>query len=248
MTSCIRYAEVVSALGAKDDDEFVTWFGKNKPTHDRELIAQELHQLLLEGSLKAHRTDRKAKWSSPEFCPTIEEIWTEFEQNTDLPLLYYNLTPEGGSRWEATSKADWSKFVEIRESSRDWPPLRSYYRATSANHLSIGQDLREERFNGKAFQYETARWSLIRNWQATYWKTLPLVCRLTGILVRVAPEPLFHPWSRRRFDWYTDPWAEPSTYPRIAVPEPGQPIPKVPPPSWGFDIHGWQWNEDLFEE
>lgn len=224
LNSCSLHEESIRALGW-DDLNFVTWFGRYRPTSDLAELANVLMSLFLRGDLTSSWDSDGEDWKQHSFCPSRTEVDSVISRTPSQRDLWYYLTPQGGARWETAANPDWSKYVEARWKPYDEDCVRFEYQATSTEYEAVGIDVREEWFCGRSFKFDTARWCIIRGWKATYWKTVPLAYRLTGAMIQVAPEPSTF-WLRRRYTWYTDPWQEPWARPPIPVPAPDQPFPE----------------------
>ena len=156
----------------------------------RGLSAEEavalFHQMFVGGDLLAilHRdldqirggtVFEKLLSPNPFFIPSPEAVKTAqlFENPGETSLLYL-MGPRGAARWEAFTKADWSRYIlDEGEYSPDGKRI----------HTLAGQRERVEFALDRFFPEETRvfgteQWTTSTPWDATYWKRLP-----TGVVV-----------------------------------------------------------------
>jgi hypothetical protein len=95
----------------------------------------------------------------------------------ELGAVYY-LTPKGGSRWESVANPDWSHYISmlsgLNESVGTW----------NTELISSDQQFLEKFFTVDEHVSTvvhidgTEVWDVLKPWQATYWKILPLGYRV----------------------------------------------------------------------
>lgn len=146
---------------------------------------------------------------------TDEELFANLQpvdnaSQADAP--YYALTPAGGARWEAAAEADWSRFFkrEYPGDSGDWSEGPRVLTAGSPVRLRelldhLAEFLFTEVVPGSVIE------DVVRPWQATHWKTLPVGYRAHYRAKRSepswAPQPPDRKATYRAFAaWYRYSW------------------------------------------
>jgi hypothetical protein len=115
-----------------------------------------------------------------EFVPTRPDIVAGL---TGQVRLFYGLTAQGGARWEALARPEWSLYIDVGY----WTD------ATSGEKIAVGEIIAQEQHAVEQFRAalyahyvdpdstihsDSERWDLVVPWCATYWKTLPQGYRL----------------------------------------------------------------------
>ena len=140
----------------------------NRRTHRLEVreLAPMLASLCEAGLIRVKHMETDA------LARTLPEIESAFAMSSCKPGRYsgfwYHLTPEGGAVWESLTRPDWSRYC-----TGAWEPGQSCLEAGSRERL-------EEELTWQAADPWSVRvpgsdeWTVLRPWEATYWKTLPV--------------------------------------------------------------------------
>src|ERR1051325_9516623 len=143
----------------------------NKRSHglDRDELIDVLGRLFRRGDLLAKRMEKSV--SKGFFIPTP----TEIEEALDGRLIcFYGLTLQGGARWEEVSQPRWERYIS------DWV----YAEPREGEIIASDRDLVEHYDSLSHHDSEISvipgskQWDVLRPWQATYWKELPVGHRL----------------------------------------------------------------------
>ena len=120
-------------------------------------------------------------FSGPPVVPDVERASRQFEPTSDWPptegqCLVYRLSSQGADLWEHLARPDWSKFLvsSVGEHSNQWT-LTGTDRDLVKTWRTTGSKI------GGGFPVPlegTEEWEILKPWKATYWKILPLGCRL----------------------------------------------------------------------
>jgi hypothetical protein len=123
-----------------------------------DLIAERLEQNHLTGEFVPSRPDLVAGLSG--------QVW-----------LYYGLTGQGGARWEAFARPDWSRYIDA-----------SYWTDTTDGDIEVGEIVAQDKHAVEQYlaalyahyvnptytiHPDSEHWDLLIPWDVTYWKTLP---------------------------------------------------------------------------
>lgn len=84
--------------------------------------------------------------------------------------MYYGLSERGGGRWEAHAVPDWDRYLEasFRFNPEEGTTV-SGTRDLMEQWLSAQRDLNQWKPIA-----DSIRWDVLRPWQATYWKSVPV--------------------------------------------------------------------------
>jgi hypothetical protein len=186
---------------------------KHELTHNE--LLNTLEQLFQSGDIiAAYWQVEREPFSDFQFIPTKEEIESGLEGNQSANLGY-QLTAQGGEKWESISNPNWELYYtpvypeEIikgeqcfmggsRKILEEFLMFRLAHPFQSVNISSI-------------------KWEILEHWEATYWKTLPLGYQLSYSSENIpyssqedsikdsAFSRLFFDWKDRN-KWYTDPF------------------------------------------
>jgi hypothetical protein len=115
--------------------------------------------------------------------------------DSNLEPVVYGLTPAGGARWETTAEADWSRFYEGFSHEAGGSEDQRVLTAGSLARLHELLDhhtgfLYEEIVAGSVIE------DIVRPWEATYWKTLPVGFRVRCWVKSTEPH-----WAPQPPDW-----------------------------------------------
>ena len=173
----------IDALATRDGVAFTLnrkWHGLSF-----DALVNTLYGLFQKGDLIAGRL-QKQTWLG-EFVPTRDEIIAglsyipPYRQKESLALsgrgeeLYYWLTAQGGTHWEAISSPEWSRYVEaFYFADPDEGTIIASNQALAEKYFSLVHHL----CSGTVAIAGSERWDVLEPWQATYWKTLPSGCRV----------------------------------------------------------------------
>lgn len=175
--------------------------GFNKRSHglNRDELIEVLGHLFQRGDLLAKLIEKSV--SAGFFIPTQTEIEDAFDGRL---TCFYGLTLQGGARWEEVAQPHWERYIsdfvyaEPREgqiigSDRD---LVEQYDSMSQHNSDI------------SVIPGSKHWDVLRPWQATYWKELPVGHRLRFKYEWVgrSPEPTdpkISEWFKEIHNWYT---------------------------------------------
>jgi len=179
----------------------------NKRDHDlnRDELMSVLNRLFRRGDLLAQRMERAVE--KEVFIPTETEIEAALNRRLDC---IYGLTLQGGARWEEVSQPHWERYI-----------YDSVYAEPQEGEI-IGSDRALVEQYDSLIHYDSEisvvpgskRWDVLRPWQATYWKELPVGHRLRFKYewVKRSPErtdPKIWEWFKDIRNWYT-PYTESS--------------------------------------
>ena len=178
----------------------------NKPGHgmDRRLLQAALTVLTERGLINLYHFRSNSNETQPA---TVREIASGLSGESRAAHLYYNLSAEGGATWEAFACPKWDRFVDQATSYED--DGTELHVAFASNRTLLQRIFDGLNYVGVFPKPETVRWTEVSPWQATYWKELPVGCRVE---FKSAPQesinwddvPLSYYWiSRPR--WYS--WA-----------------------------------------
>jgi hypothetical protein len=145
------------------------FFGK--PSHglpDDRLLALLL-ELMDRGDIVALDENRN------RVRPAAESIRLEMRYRSPQErkrCLAYQLTDQGGARWESVARPDWARFVSVSESTdgdgrEETIEVTAQRRDLVARYVDLIYLRPQTRIAG------SEEWQLIEPWQATYWKRLP---------------------------------------------------------------------------
>ena len=197
LDSVVESRDSLAMLVSKDIE---TAFNKRSHGLTRDQLINVLERLFLGGDLLAQRMEK----SGPKefFIPTRTEIEEAFSGRV---LCFYGLTSQGGARWEEVSQPHWERYIcdsvygepregEIIGSDRD---LVEQCDSLSRHYSEI------------SVVAGSKHWDVLRPWQATYWKELPVGHRLRFKYewVERTPEqktdPKIWEWFKEIHNWYT---------------------------------------------
>jgi hypothetical protein len=135
------------------------------------------------------------------FIPTQAEIEDAFDGRLNC---FYGLTLQGGTRWEEVSQPRWERYISASV----------YAEPREGNIIGSDRDLVEQYDSLSQHAFEISvipgskRWDVLRPWQATYWKELPVGHRLSFKYEWVPrppepPDPKISEWFKAIHNWYT---------------------------------------------
>jgi hypothetical protein len=154
---------------------------------------------------------------TPSAILTVAEILAHLDGKLRAS---YELTPQGGTRWESAAHADWNRYFlwfnnnKIVESELfEW------------ELIGVDRQLIESLLSNSGYIYSdfpvpgTEVWDVLELWQPTYWKTLPLAhrvryqakdCKVDNIRSKSPPDwyeayEQAQEWYPEIKKWYTDP-------------------------------------------
>lgn len=157
-------------IASEDRPSLDSFLGNRRiPPHTFEELTLAFVELFGRGDAVAS-ISRSPQWSVPwkrsrPFVPTRDEIEAGLRGGFDL---VYELTSQGGSRWEAAVQADWSLY----RSSREHGSFR-WSEALSRERLEFGIEV--DRAYGCI--EGGVRWKELRPWRPVYWKEFPVAYR-----------------------------------------------------------------------
>ena len=137
----------------------------NKRDHglSRDELITLLNRLFQRGDLLARRMGKGVE--KQRFTPTQTDIQEALSGRLDCS---YGLTLQGGARWEDVSKPQWERYLT------DW-----VYADPREGEI-VGSDVRMVKkcvslsVPGVSVVPGSKHWDVLKPWQATYWKVLPL--------------------------------------------------------------------------
>jgi hypothetical protein len=174
----------------------------NKRHHGlkRHELVSVLNRLFQRGDLLAKR--KEGSISNGFFVPAQIEI----EEALDGRLnCFYGLTSQGGARWEEVSQPHWERYIS------DWV----YAEPQEGEIIGSDRDLVEQYDSLSQYDSDISvvpgskHWDVLRPWQATYWKELPVGHRLRFKYewLERTPEsktdPKISEWFKKIHNWYT---------------------------------------------
>lgn len=197
LDSVVESLDSLAMLVSKDIE---TAFNKRSHGLTRDQLLNVLERLFLGGDLLAHRMEK----SGPKefFIPTRTEIEEAFSGRV---LCFYGLTSQGGARWEQVSQPHWDRYI------------RASVYAEPRDGEVIGSDLDLVEQYDSLSRYDSdisvvpgsEHWDVLRPWQATYWKELPVGHRLSykyewvGRPPEQRTDPKIAAWFKEIHNWYT---------------------------------------------
>ena len=137
---------------------------------NRDELMSVLNRLFRQGDLLAQPMRQSSE--KEVFIPTESEIEAAFSHRLNC---CYGLTLQGGARWEAVSQPRWERYVYNTV----------YFEPQKGEIIASDRDLVEQFDSLTQHDSDTAivpgsrRWDVLRPWQATYWKELPVGHRLS---------------------------------------------------------------------
>lgn len=151
----IRYWWPLYGLDAADIESEA-----NKPSHNlsHAEVVDVLHHLFLSGDLTAYRLEKFGAEPSPHFVPTPSEIELGLVGEDNI---FFGLTAQGGTRWEAASKPNWGIFIH------------NFSRGQNYAIISADRGIVQQWLETEIQPIVSSEWSILTPWQATYWKPLP---------------------------------------------------------------------------
>ena len=174
----------------------------NKQGHglNRDELISVLDRLFQRGDLFAERKEKSV--SKGFFIPTQTEIEEAFDGRL---RCFYGLTSQGGARWEEVSQPHWERYIV------------DYIYAEPQEGAIIGSDRDLVEQYDSLSQHDSdvsivpgsKHWDVLRPWQATYWKELPVGHRLRFKYEWVErplvskTDPKISEWLRGIHNWYT---------------------------------------------
>lgn len=232
LAAVVRDTEPLHALTSREDVEF----GMNLPWHG--LRPDELSSSLL---FLFHRGDihigylEQYTLLKPEDKVTKENILsaliaTPISSPDSEIALYYWLSAQGGSRWEAMVSPNWSRYLDdsicFEPDERQLKELHPEL-VVAFEHTHIDVGIQEYTCIDRAYiqhYYQwwtkdvgfqvvpgTERWQRITPWQATYWKTLAHGYKLQCLVTEAASETEYphrnYEAAYEHYQWYGNPFA-----------------------------------------
>jgi hypothetical protein len=174
----------------------------NKRDHglSRDELITVLNHLFQRGDLLARLREKSVKKET--FRPTRTEIEEALSGRLDC---FYGLTSQGGARWEEVSNPQWERY------------LTAWVSADPNEGEIVGSDLRMVKKYDSLSDYHlgvavvpgSKRWDVLRPWQATYWKQLPLGHRVRFSFYAWQERPPgkddreLYEWLKEVHNWYT---------------------------------------------
>jgi hypothetical protein len=142
----------------------------NKPSHrlNRRQLFTVLRSQFDRGYFIAHQESRG------DFIPTDDELCSSLERvpiNRRETSICYGLTAAGGRLWEGCVSPRWDRYI-CEAYADDDGEIRA------ADKHVVTEYLRTLPHVGIDICPESIAWASLTPWPATYWKTLPLGCRV----------------------------------------------------------------------
>jgi hypothetical protein len=198
-------------LSASNVDEML-----NRPHHalTRPELLGVLERMFTRGHLFLEYTNRRDQ-SHQTHVPTRSEIAAALalppgEWTNQSEWASYGVTASGGELWETVSHPQWNYFYE---ELYDVNPHRGEMTASTRGFIEERLTLiRYDPFI-KAIVPESVQWSVLKPWQATYWKQLPtghhvefryLPLTEAEKPARSTPPDRVRAWHQRVRGWYTN--------------------------------------------
>jgi len=134
--------------------------------HSPAEIAHILARMVEEGEITVHREFGQGAPAAPPCEGEIVEML--FEAREIRRPSFYRLTGRGGAAWEAWAKPQWSRYNSSCERDRRVAIVAATV-AVAEELLELHEFVRHD----EAIVEASIRRRTLRNWRATYWKTLP---------------------------------------------------------------------------
>jgi hypothetical protein len=182
------------------DDEISRDF--NRPSHfmNRDELFRTLCSLFAAGDIVGNSEERG------DYVPTPAEVERALEPSppgtpmiTDSTLCY-GLSTQGGARWERMTEADWDRYIQVEE------PEKQVTEIVTSNKERLEDALqRAQNWSTGGWWPESVVRDVIKPWEATYWRTLPVgfrarfQCRELFGLVGISPRE-FRQWHKSIFE------------------------------------------------
>lgn len=147
----------------------------NKPGHGmpRSLLVNTMEKLFSDGLIIAQRFDQ---WDEC-LVLTPEQIEAALDERQNKKEHYYRLTVKGGEYWEAFASPNWDYYInggyELPEDNAIWhgelicatkKHLETYFLSLSTHDYEVNE--------------ESIQRDILKPWDATYWKILPIGHRI----------------------------------------------------------------------
>lgn len=165
----------------------------NRPGHGLgyDQLLDLLNCLFQSGDLVANRVSLLNYEDSRLFVPARAELAGLFTVTGDSDV-FYGLTAQGGARWEAVSAPDWNGFSDCWWTEPDW------WGAVGADRRRVEQYLLSAQVQARVVP-GSEFWEVVRPWQATYWKSLPIAHKVS---FRITESEEAMPWAAPAAGWY----------------------------------------------
>lgn len=170
------------------DDE--SWFNSieamfNKTGHkmSRGCLVETLTRMFENGWLKATRNEQEIAMDREQVIRALRERTNVLEERTCC-----RLTELGGQVWEAFAAPAWEEFIQ-EEIFGDENDEENYHGTITSMTRSIAEHyLANLLLMGYEVDEKSIRWEEIGEWEATYWKKLPLGYRAHFRCVQVSED------------------------------------------------------------
>src|SRR5829696_6607097 len=195
LDSVVEAQESLKSLVSEDIEEAL-----NKRSHglNRGELIEVMADLFQRGDFLAERMEKSV--SKGFFIPTQTEIEDAFDGRL---TCFYGLTLQGGARWEEVSQPHWERYISDSV----------YAEPREGETIGSDRDLVEQYDSLSQHNSEivvipgSKHWDVLRPWQATYWKELPVGHRLRFNYEWIARsfeprDPKISEWFKEIHNWY----------------------------------------------
>lgn len=150
----------------------------NKMGHgmDRHLLIRTLSDLLYDGLIQVYTFGHKDEI----YTPSLEQISAALDEKSQLGVggMYYQLTKKGAVMWETFAAPEWNLFIDESYGWDEEMQQDNIGCLISTNQELLAKYFKHSNLNGYPVKREHSKWDILRPWQATYWKTLPIGYRV----------------------------------------------------------------------
>jgi hypothetical protein len=172
LDAAVELAIPLRILGAPNVGEIL-----NRKTHGLSTsdLAMHLDELIERSEIEIFTYCNGQQVRARPCNDEIVRLLSEDRWEKSVPW-FYRLTPLGGAEWEGWAKPQWSRY----NATCSWDNFNEIGAATESVAEEL-LELEEHVLRECAIIQESIRRRVFRNWQATYWKTLPeghlIACR-----------------------------------------------------------------------
>lgn len=209
LDAALEFPVPLAVLGAANFEEAL-----NRPHHGCaiEEIAHSISILANRGEVRI-RTGRADRSGSKAQSLSEEHILDRIKRPPlGDELSWYELTARGGAAWEGWARPDWGRYNDnceriVENSASCFTALLAANESIAEELLELERQLNQERI----VIDDSIKRRVLRQWRATYWKTLPqghLIAFRTSPradrLSRARPQSAWNRWCALR-RWYERP-------------------------------------------
>lgn len=182
-------------LSALREDLVEEAFNRRGHGLNRIQLVDTLDAMFSRGEIIAEREVDRQMGTGEQFTPTRNEI---AELLAKPQRVRYGMTDFGAVLWEEISQPDWNRYAYGELSLWDYVSMTE-----SCNERLLHEYL--SRGDLKRWIVSEVSWKTLQNYQATYWKLLPIGYQI-NFQVKQGNEGRGFPIAQPEPDWYTNPF------------------------------------------